>query len=169
MGEVTERNAFSSDTAVYPGELLGYRYWDLMTDGVLQSLSFYQDWETCLEATCGDGHHPAPNEGCGCGIYAWYTPGDAGAGTCHEWVVNQSSYVFGVIAASGKIVPGTKGFRAERARILGLFEKPDATCGYDFEPVDWDHYKARYPDVKFASSVEELTSWFPPQDVPWAR
>jgi hypothetical protein len=60
--------------------------------------------------TLGDDH-PAPQVGCGCGIYGWYTPSDTGM---------VSARVFGVIEASGLILMGERGFRAETVRVVAV-------------------------------------------------
>jgi hypothetical protein len=56
-------------------------------------------------------NHPAPSVGCSCGIYAWYEPDDI-------YIVNAG--VFGTIEASGVILVGERGFRAQRARITAV-------------------------------------------------
>jgi hypothetical protein len=55
--------------------------------------------------------HSAPSRDCNCGIYAWYSPADARS---------IAAEVFGVIQASGLVMLGTSGFRAERAQISAV-------------------------------------------------
>ena len=55
--------------------------------------------------------HGAPLLGCNCGIYGWYAPNDARM---------LNARVFGVIEASGLVLMGDRGFRAERARIAAV-------------------------------------------------
>jgi hypothetical protein len=55
--------------------------------------------------------HQAPFAGCRCGIYAWYQPDDTGI---------LHAGVFGAVEASGVILMGDRGFRAERARIVAI-------------------------------------------------
>jgi hypothetical protein len=55
--------------------------------------------------------HKAPWPGCSCGIYAWYEPNDAG-------ILN--ARVFGAVQASGVVLMGDRGFRAERCTIVAV-------------------------------------------------
>jgi len=123
-----------SGRPLVPGSLRGYRTWwragrrASLPDGMLPLTSVTRRhviWDTTLSARCvprdtarsGPGSaevpndHPAPRAGCNCGIYGWYAPGDAG-------IVSAS--VFGAIEASGRILMGERGFRAERARITAV-------------------------------------------------
>lgn len=56
--------------------------------------------------------HQIPSAACLCGLYGWYNPQYA----LHE----HTGDVVGVIEVSGRILMGTMGFRAERARIIAL-------------------------------------------------
>jgi hypothetical protein len=117
-----------------PGSLRGYRTWwparrrAWVLDGMLPLTSVTRRqviWAPTLSARCVPpdparsgprsatplGDHPAPRAGCNCGIYGWYAPDVAG-------MVDGS--VFGAIEASGLILMGERGFRAERARITGV-------------------------------------------------
>ncbi|MBV8951533.1 MAG: hypothetical protein JOZ99_11705 [Actinobacteria bacterium] len=113
------------------GTLRGYRTWHPLTrwskvpDGSLPLAAVAQRdvvWPPTLTARCipprfaGDvgmvqTKHDAPRSGCTCGIYAWYDPVDAG-------IFN--ARVFGAVQASGLILMGDRGFRAERARITAI-------------------------------------------------
>jgi hypothetical protein len=120
--------------ALVPGALRGYRTWRLLRrrthvpDGTLPLTSVSRRrvvWGPRLTARCkrGDGlmpgqsastpddDHPAPQVGCGCGIYGWYSPSDTGM---------VSARVFGVVEASGLILMGERGFRAETVRIVAV-------------------------------------------------
>jgi hypothetical protein len=117
-----------------PGSLRGYRTWWQASrragvrDGMLPLTSVTRRqivWASTMEATCvprdiarsrplsatPPDEHPAPRAGCNCGIYGWYAPDDAG-------ILRAS--VFGAIEASGRILMGERGFRAERARITAV-------------------------------------------------
>lgn len=64
----------------------------------------------------GDRHtSPAPDRRCVCGFYAGYTPGD----TLNAPSTANSDY-FGVVEATGGVILGERGFRAEKMRILAL-------------------------------------------------
>jgi hypothetical protein len=117
-----------------PGSLRGYRTWrpairlGRHSDGMLPLTSVtrrHVAWTPTLTAGCMppdvgspspgsstlQADHVAPQPGCSCGIYGWYAPGDTG-------IVD--ARVFGVIQASGLILMGERGFRAERAHIAAV-------------------------------------------------
>jgi hypothetical protein len=116
-----------------PGSLRGYRTWQLAgrsdaPDGMLPLTSVTRPhvvWSPTLRAHCvppdpgcpGRGpstpptDHRAPQPGCSCGIYGWYDPDDTGM---------LDARVFGTFEASGLILMGERGFRAERARITAV-------------------------------------------------
>jgi hypothetical protein len=116
------------------GTLRGYRSWRLVPRGVplepgvlpLSSMTRPQiTWPPELSASCtspmfgpmgqlqprSEPAHRAPDRDCHCGIYAWYSPADART---------FSAEVFGVVQASGLVMLGTSGFRAERAQIAAI-------------------------------------------------
>jgi hypothetical protein len=117
-----------------PGSLRGYRTWqpahrhERAPDGVLPLTSLTRPhvvWSPTLTARCvprdtgcpspgpstPPADHAAPQPGCNCGIYGWYGPDDTGM---------LDARVFGAIQASGLILMGERGFRAERARITAV-------------------------------------------------
>jgi hypothetical protein len=67
-----------------------------------------------------EADHPAPQPGCNCGIYGWYAPDDTGM---------VDARVFGAIQASGLILMGERGFRAERARIAAVVSRNHRIAG----------------------------------------
>lgn len=117
--------------------LRGYRSWQLKKykgKPALGSMGVATHWETKrLEAKCvtsGAGsmppyvwggmvrgemppkNHSSPEIACRCGIYGWYEP---------EWALKEhAGPILGVVEYSGKILLGTKGFRAEKAEIVAL-------------------------------------------------
>lgn len=111
------------------GSLRGYRTWRLRGrrspagPGELLPLTSVTRrdvvWTRRLAARCareGDdpapgGDHAAPESGCTCGIYGWYSPTDSA-------IVH--ARVFGCIEATGRVVMGEQGFRAERATITAV-------------------------------------------------
>ena len=121
-------------TAFVAGTLRGYRAWRAVNrwtpvpDGSLPLASVTQPqviWTPTLTARCtppeswsfrcpppevADGH-TSPSIQCTCGIYAWYAPDDAGM---------LSARVFGVVEASGLVLMGDSGFRAQQARIVAV-------------------------------------------------
>jgi hypothetical protein len=120
--------------ALVPGSLRGYRTWRLLSrraalpEGALplRSVTRRVVWPPTLEARCtppdfeqytptpsdlGVGSHRSPARRCDCGIYAWYDPHDTAM---------LHARVFGAVEASGLILMGDRGFRAERARISAI-------------------------------------------------
>ena len=118
------------------GSLRGYRTWRLQRRGSsecrdtlpLTSVTRRVVWGPALTASCTPdvmaspalgpttvlGDHAAPAAGCRCGIYGWYDPSDTGM---------LRAGVFGVVEASGLVVMGERGFRAERARIVAVVSR----------------------------------------------
>lgn len=83
------------------------------------------DWTvtSSVDGTLVTGHtfrfgHDAPDEACRCGIYAaadWLT-------IDRVYVAPEERTVVGVVALAGKIIPGSNGWRAEKARIVALLD-----------------------------------------------
>jgi hypothetical protein len=146
------------------GTLRGYRTWRPLTrwahvpDGALPLAAVTQRhvvWGTTLSARCTlpagvpeppiGFDHPAPSAGCTCGIYAWYEPDDTGILTAR---------VFGVVQASGVVLMGDRGFRAQHAEIVAVVTRNRrlaAAC----EEAGIRVYRRR----------SELLDDFPPEDV----
>jgi hypothetical protein len=81
--------------------------------------------------------HEAPDATCTCGIYGWYEP---------EYALRlHSGSVLGVVEYSGRILLGSKGFRAEKAKIIAL--SPGAN------PSTIDQYSKA---IHFIDSIEEF-------------
>jgi len=118
--------------ALVAGTLRGYRSWlpvrrKGLASGALPLASVQIPgvvWTKTLHARCfapafsdttqtsePSAPHGPPERGCRCGIYAWYRPDDS---------VMMHAPVFGVIAASGVIMMGTRGFRAQQADIVAV-------------------------------------------------
>ncbi|MGH9248042.1 MAG: hypothetical protein ACRD0W_00765 [Acidimicrobiales bacterium] len=135
MSEIAEAcGGGDAGRPLVPGSLRGYRTWRPASrlgrhpDGMLPLTSVTRRhvvWTPTLRARCeppdtgfpipgpstlGDDH-PAPQPGCNCGIYGWYAPDDTG---------RVDARVFGAIEASGLVLMGERGFRAERARIAAV-------------------------------------------------
>jgi hypothetical protein len=120
--------------SLVPGALRGYRTWRpvrrrvQLSYGMLPLSSLSRRgvvWRNELTAQCTPpdvggkafggtvlpGNHPAPYNGCECGIYAWYDPRDTRI---------LHARVFGVVEASGLVLLGDRGFRAQRARVSAI-------------------------------------------------
>jgi hypothetical protein len=135
VSEISERcGGGDAGRPLVAGTLRGYRTWRGVTrwtqvpDGALPLTAVTQRgvvWSPVLTARCSplrlrpppdappddSERHSAPSVGCTCGIYAWYEPEDAG-------ILN--ARVFGAIQASGVVLMGERGFRAERAEIVAV-------------------------------------------------
>lgn len=105
---------FDGPPALVPGELRGYRQFQLAGDGLYPTVHRVMGpWSGELQpAVCAaESGHAAPAHDCGCGLYGWYHPGDANGGF---------GDISGVIAARGRCILGDRGFRAAAARIEAI-------------------------------------------------
>jgi hypothetical protein len=120
-----------------PGSLRGYRSWRRISrrarvpSGMLPLTAVTRRsvmWAPTIHAECTEADvanqsaarsrlpdaHRSPAPSCECGIYAWYEPDDTMA-------VEAGLFgAFGVIEASGLVLMGDRGFRAERAQIIAV-------------------------------------------------
>lgn len=125
-----------TDREIIHGEIIGHRAWDLVgatSHPRLGSLNWDAEWptRTWLTAACGGGlDHEAPDEGCNCGIHAardrthlytmHYTTGS-------DFTVEDLydrrhlRIVTGEVALAGKVIPGSQGWLAEKARVFRLW------------------------------------------------
>jgi hypothetical protein len=105
----------------------GVRDWTVDPAGVLYPLTgggpWPQDKDMIAECHSATRRHPnefPPVEGCGCGLWAFYSPLE---------IVNRHDAldhygISGLISAWGGIVPYGNGFRAECARVEAIFDHP---------------------------------------------
>jgi hypothetical protein len=128
MGEIPYG---TPDTAPdYFGLVAGVRTWRVANTmwarmgGWLWSLAMLDCWrkgEEWKEAECRLGHR-IPDDDCSCGIWAFFNPeimaAEFGAITMPG---ERYEYVSGIIGAGGDIVIHEKGFRAQYAKVLGIF------------------------------------------------
>ncbi|GAA4286549.1 hypothetical protein [Georgenia daeguensis] len=158
--------------ALVLGSVRGRRSFGVTADGRLTGLYYSQVWHpgenraSCLhdggvvvrlpdgritvraasEREIGAGHGL---QGCTCGFYAYY----------REDPYSTSRRISGVVEGYGRVVLGTAGFRAERARILALLVPGTASGpGADARPrpgnisgPGWDAGGSRDPDVPTAT------------------
>jgi hypothetical protein len=156
---VTEGLPNRREPALVPGELRGYRQFQLRADGLYSLVHCaLGPWGGQLErARCAAGAaHLPPAADCGCGLYAWYLPGSA--------VVSLGA-ASAVVAARGRCILGDRGFRAAQARIEAV-ALPAA--------VRWNPRAAsrarrmlgvRYPQTHVYGSPRRMLRDYPPQDV----
>lgn len=110
--------------------------------------------------------HSAPDAGCRCGFYGFYTP---------ELAFNEESYgleskrglIFGVVEFSGRIIMGNRGFRAERAELIAVEDRYADT--YVSEegalPTKALHENLVLPEDVEKLSREVLIEKYPPVDL----
>lgn len=120
---------FTSNRSLVAGTINGIRSWDLLPDGTLEGVTIPYHWTPGLNhAVCAKRAQPqiwikpptaqelAPHDvaaaSCSCGFYA-YTTADHGE-------YSGPVRVTGIIAASGLVTLGSKGFRAANAQIIAL-------------------------------------------------
>jgi hypothetical protein len=116
-----------SGTEPLVGEIAGLRTFRIDEAGLLLPLFSDGAWyDGTNTAVCAPptGHHPrgphaVPADECECGFYAYGTAAAAARN-------RNTRYVQAVVACWGGVVAGTKGLRAEHARIEALWISPDA-------------------------------------------
>jgi hypothetical protein len=136
MSQISDMCGGDDGRPLVAGSLRGYRTWRLQRRGSstsgdslpLTSVTRRVVWGPTLTACCTPdvtpnpgqgpatpvGDHAAPAAECQCGIYGWYDPTDTGM---------LRAGVFGVVEASGLVLLGERGFRAERARIVAVVSR----------------------------------------------
>ena len=145
--------------ALVPGELRGFRQFELRADGLYPLVrSGSGPWDGNLEgARCAAGaDHSPPGLDCRCGLYGWYLPGSATVSL---------GPVSAVIAARGRCVLGERGFRAAQARI----EAVALPAAVRWNPRSASRVRrmlaARYPRTRVYGSVRQMLKDHPPHDV----
>ena len=109
-----EPNVSSAPDLIRP--VVGFRQWDLSSDGLRSP--FHGDvWDrTELHASCARSRHDladVPATECGCGVYAYYSQPPRSATATWNTVI-------GAVVLWGAIELHAMGMRAEHARIVGL-------------------------------------------------
>jgi hypothetical protein len=116
----------------YIQPVVGVRIWRVAPNllsqhmGLLWGPGAREPWPTGRghKATCEDPDHDPPEDGCGCGLYAFYTPQLAASG--RYWPTPEDGWLYnrlvaGVMGASGNIALHEWGFKAEKGRVAALF------------------------------------------------
>ena len=110
--------------------------------------------------------HRAPQSNCSCGFYVYGTPHQADRFSNHA-----TNSVMGIVKASGRIIVGTLGFRAEKVEIVGLFpwnpDESDVALNSTFEKkpyrgfsTDWSVHSNRTWVEANKRLMAEMV-WFP--------
>jgi hypothetical protein len=118
-------------------------------------------------AGVGQRRHPAPDPECTCGFYAFWRP--------EPLPVYEQYPVIGVIEGYGRTVIGDRGFRCEKAKILGLHLPPTSYAGdgdfLDYLQRTWmdrrgpcGHLAATYKVPVYRSIAQMLRLHPPTQD-----
>ncbi len=148
-------------SAVEPrvGEVYALRTFRINTDdGALVPVAQpgeHRAWaDGAVEANCARGRdHVAPDEDCRCGVYAFASVADI------TRQYGQGQRVLAVVACHGKIIAGTKGLRAQRARIVALWLSPQLSRTLR------DKVVAHYPHLPLFSSRSAMLAEFPPTEL----
>lgn len=143
-------------TALVPGELRGYRQFDLLGGGLHPLVHGATGaWDGELEhAVCALGQeHAPPAADCTCGLYAMYRPG---SGTVSLGAANA------VIAARGRCVLGDRGFRAASARVEAVALPLTSLHRL---PAARRELARQYPHTRVYRSTRRMLRDHPPQDV----
>lgn len=147
------------DAALVPGELRGYRQFELRADGLYPLVHSgsgpWNGWRERARCAAGADHRsPAPD--CTCGLYAWYLPGSA---TVSIGPANA------VVAARGRCVLGDRGFRAAEARI----EAVALPAAVRWSPPASSRIRRmlaqQYPHTHVYGSARRMLKDHPPHDV----
>jgi hypothetical protein len=125
--------------------IMAYRVWLAGDDGRLSSPNVHEvPWpaDTWTHARCRQGQHPAPAEGCTCGLYALKEldelPLLVGQLSSHHWALTPDGpgnrliplapggmmLVAGRVQLVGRVIEHEAGYRAERARLVEIFPLP---------------------------------------------
>lgn len=138
------------------GEVLAVRTFRIGSDGRLFPLYSRTPWtEGTNNARCrvitraAQCDHVAPEPDCTCGFYAY-----ADAATAAD--EPRARHVLGVVSCWGRIITGTRGLRAQHARVEALWLS-------DRVPIDLvAQVAANYPDTVLHTDREAMLADFPP-------
>jgi hypothetical protein len=145
--------------ALVPGELRGYRQFELRAEGLYPLVhSSCGPWSGTLErARCAGGaDHSPPVPDCRCGLYGWYLPGTATV------LVGPAN---AVIAARGRCVLADRGFRAAEARIEAVALPAAVRWNPRAASRAREMLARRYPRTRVYRSVRHMVRDHPPHDV----
>jgi hypothetical protein len=163
----TVRNSAPDGAPDYYGLVAGVRTWRVANTmwakmgGWLWSLAMLDCWRKGVEwkeAECPVGHR-IPGDACACGIWAFYNPtlmtrelGPVRGGPDEPY-----EYVTGIIGGGGDVVPHELGFRAQYAKVLGIFSdkwptpKEEIAEQHDcpiLAPEEYDAFCEQHPQYR---------------------
>ncbi len=102
------------------GSIRALRTFRIDADGVLYPVHSDEPWQPgtntarCLAAGAGDGRHAVPDWDCTCGFYAYGAEVD----TAEQ---PRARHLLAAVTVWGRVVAGTRGVRAEHARIEAVW------------------------------------------------
>jgi len=136
------------------GEIRAVRSFRIGADGVLYPLFSDHAWTDGANAahcrvTHGHPTHDVPDPECTCGFYAY-----ASVRAADEYP--HARHVLAVVACWGRVIAGTRGIRAQHARIEAIWMSPKVP-EYLRQAV-----AERYPSVSVEPDVEQLLAAHPP-------
>ena len=103
-----------SDPALLIQHVTGFRQFRVGDAGLLPAHVGERPWSAGITvAHCGRSPHTAPKATCSCGLHAWYDVADAHAHAL-------TGEVTAVVRASGTVLLGDHGWRAENAEIVAV-------------------------------------------------
>lgn len=146
-------------------------------DRVLNRMLMHLDGPVGQQARAAEEKHQLLNLDCSCGFYAYFNGIDpySSAGSV---MFGSSARVTGLIEGYGRTVVGTKGFRAEKARLVAIVfgleteerfrnTHPLIRMLRGQRPIpfptgdQWNQIGHHYPDVPLYSSVAEALQAHP--------
>jgi hypothetical protein len=142
-----------------PGELRGYRQFELRTDGLYPLVhSETGPWSGELEqARCArGGEHAAPAADCRCGLYGWYLPGSATV------PLGPAS---AVISVRGRCILGDRGFRAAQAHVDAVALPASVRWSPGAARRAREMLATTYPETVVYDSTRQMLKDYPPHDV----
>jgi hypothetical protein len=130
---------------------------------------------TCYGMTITE-HDPPPHSpaDCSCGFYAYFDPKHDEYSNSVSGTFTGGPKISGIVSGYGKVQVGTKGFRAEKAKVLALYmpQYPTAEAAWTEigrakggivwtrpvmgESINYEALQANYPDVEFYNSREVM-------------
>lgn len=146
-------------------------------DRVLNKMLMHLDGPLGVRAREAEEQHELIGLDCSCGFYGYFNGIDpySSAGSV---MFGSSARVSGIIEGYGRTVVGSKGFRAEKARLVALVfgletreqfrnTHPIIRVLTGLRPIpfpthaDWVLIEGKYPDVPLYGSVEEALAAHP--------
>jgi hypothetical protein len=142
-----------TDPALLLEHVTGFRQFRVGDDGLLPAHVGDKPWSAGVTiAHCKRGPHRAPKEGCTCGLHAWYDVADARAHAL-------PGEVTAVVRASGTVLLGEHGWRAEKAEILAVALPSRRTATGARRDRARAVVEAAYPGVAVLEEAELVTRY----------